>query len=45
MPLAGWNSGPLQIPSVQDDFTNRPPPAPKKCLILMHENRMVPIVC
>lgn len=44
MPLAGWNSGPLQIPSVQDDFTNRPP-APKKCLILMHENRMVPIVC
>lgn len=30
MPLAGWNSGPLQIPSVQDDFTNRPPPRPQE---------------
>lgn len=45
MPLAGWNFGPLQISSVQDDFTPHPTPHPQKCLIPSHEESMVPVVC
>ena len=45
IPLAGWNFGPLQISSVQDDFTPHPTPHPQKCLIPSHEESIIPVVC